>query len=343
VPAIPSPAVPSAEQVAQALAEAPVLAPDAARALLEDAARRGEAPGHALDVALYVASAGFADIDRATLDELSGLFAKSWRTRSAADQGRIQAYLRYARAGEPLSPEAAAKGRALFGEGVRSLPPAAQARLTALFGTAVTAGITHRQRAEERTRVAVLNPPPLAEAPAPTAETSLQARAHASRWPAAEAGSGDGTLTAVTAESAGQDASEPGLTRSTGRGESYWRSRAASARSAVEAAEKNVRRLEEQASRGGPAVAGPLPAACQAGVVTAYRGQSTVGGRGAIELRDASRNSVHCDSEVQSQQAARNAQSQLEAARASLKRAQKALDDLDDEARQAGALPGWLR
>jgi hypothetical protein len=37
------------------------------------------------------------------------------------------------------------------------------------------------------------------------------------------------------------------------------------------------------------------------------------------------------------------AQSELEAARAALAVAQKAVDDLEDDARRAGALPGWVR
>lgn len=37
------------------------------------------------------------------------------------------------------------------------------------------------------------------------------------------------------------------------------------------------------------------------------------------------------------------AQRELEAARAALAAAQKAVDDLEDDARRAGALPGWVR
>ena len=37
------------------------------------------------------------------------------------------------------------------------------------------------------------------------------------------------------------------------------------------------------------------------------------------------------------------AETNLEAAKAELARAHKALEDLEDEARKKGALPGWLR
>lgn len=344
VPADATPAALTAEQVAQAVAEAPLLAPEAARALLTEGARRGQAPGHALDSALYVASVGFPDLDRTSLDELGGLFARAWSARSAADQGRIQAYMQYARAGEPLSPESVAAGRALFGESVRSLPPASQARLTTLFATAVAAGIAHQQRAEERTRVAALTPLPAAETPkpAPPADMSPQARAHASRWPAASGSSGPGAAAAnTTSEPRAGYASDRARDASTGGSESYWRSRAGSARSAVTAAEKRVRDLEEQATRGGPVVSGPLPAACQASAPTRGGHESgTVLGPSAWER---TKNVVHCDGEILRQQQAQGTQTQLDAAREQLKRAQKALEALEDEARRAGALPGWLR
>ena len=333
----PTPAVVSPEQVQQAVAEAPLLAPGAARALLTEAARRGQVPGHALDSALHIASVGFADLDRATLDELGDLFARSWSARPARDQGRIQAYLQYARSGEPLSPEAVTAGRTLFVESVRALPAASQGRLTAAFGKAVATGIAYQQQAEERARVAALTPLPPAEAPPPALADDLpesaQARDHTSRWPTTSATS------PVAAPASGEPSAESdaGDRGSRGRSESYWRSRAAGARSAVESAEKRVRDLEEQATRGGPVVPGPLPPACQAGV------RYNPAGLSPVKLRDESRNAVSCDSEILRQQGARNTQNQLDAARESLTRAQKALDALEDEARRAGALPGWLR
>lgn len=328
-PAEPTPAAVSPEQVRQAVAEAPLLAPGTAQALLTETARRGQIPGHALDNALYIAGIGFADLDRATLDELGELFARSWSARPARDQARILAYMQFARLGEPLSPEAVTAGRTLFVESVRALPAASQARLTAAFGKAVAAGIAHRQQAEERARVAELAPPPPQAHNLPQAE---QARAHA--WGGAM--TGESSLVEArgsSGSSVGYQSDERGAS---GQGEAYWRSRAAGARSAVESAEKRVRDLEQQATRGGPLVPGPLPPACQAGARPG-------GGEGSVELRDRSRNTVRCDSEILRQQGARITQNQLDAARESLKRAQTAHDALDEEARRAGALPGWLR
>jgi hypothetical protein len=328
------------------VADAPLLSPGAARELLAESARRGQAPTHALDGALFVAGVGFADLDRATLDGLGEMFSQSLSTRSAADRGRIQAYMQYARAGEPLSPEAVAAGRALFAQSVRSLPAGSQARLTALFEKAVIAGIAHQQQAEERARQAALAPLPAVETPAATqADTSgrvAQAVSGGSRRPAGSAGGGGIALGVAVEGGRNADPVDRGSGASTGGSESYWRSRAASARTAVATAEKRVHDLEEQAARGGLVVPGPTSAACQAGVETSVGGVTTWKG-GAVELRDAARNAKRCDSEILRQQAARDTQTQLDSAREALKRAQKALDDLEDEARRAGALPGWLR
>jgi hypothetical protein len=336
--AAPAPVALTEGQVQRVVADAPLLTPAAARALLEEDARRGQARTHALDRALFVASVGFADLDRPTLDELGALISRSWSTRSAADQGRIQAYLQYVRAGEPLSPEAADTGRALLVESVARLSPPSRARLTALFEKAVSAGIAHQRQAEERGRRAAAEPLPATDASFPPVDEDAPEPADLDR----RAGAGPSGPTAApmaAAEARGDDARD----RRGPASETYWRSRAASARAAVAAAEKRVHDLEEQAARGGPVAPGPLPAACQAGTVVGYGGETFLAGKGAVQLREESKNQVHCDSEVLRQQAAQNTQKQLEAARASLDRARKALDDLEDEARRAGALPGWLR
>ena len=336
-PAEPTGAAVTEEQVRQAVAAAPLLTSEAARVLLTEQARRGQATTHALDGALAVASVGFADLDRGTLDELGQLFRGTWGHRSDAQVGRIQAYLQYARAGEPLSPQSVAAGRALIVEGVRALPAAAQGRLGVLFEKAVAAGIAHQQQAEERARVAAAMPLLPVEAPllSPSAETSRQQASFAGGWPEPVAA---GTAVAVTSSEPvrGGYASDPRGAESAAKSESYWRSRAASARSALAAAEKRVRDLEEQAARGGLVVPGPIGVACQAGTFIGQRAPTA-------EDREASRNARQCDGEILRQQRARTTQGELEAARDSLKRAQKALEDLEEEARRAGALPGWLR
>ena len=276
-PAAATPSAVSEEMVRQAVAEAPLLAPEAARALLVETVRRGRLADDALGVALFVAGIGFQDLDRATLAELSELFSRCWNSRSAADQKRIQAYMRYARAGEALSPEAIAAGRALFVESIRVLPAESQRRLTSLFTRAVTTGIAHQLQAEERARLAALSPFPAAETqtPTPGSDTSGPATAYRRRGSAAAAIGPAAVVDGSSGEPRGADADEPSRDASAGRGESYWRSRAQGARSAVAAAEKRVRELEEKAARGGPLVPGPFPEACQA--VAPSRGRHPAG------------------------------------------------------------------
>lgn len=254
VVAEPKPAVASLEPAQRAMAEAPLLTPESARALLTEIARRGQDPGHALDSALFVASVGFADLDRATLDELGERFARSRSARSTSEQGRIQAYMRHAREGEPLSPEAIAEGRALFAEGVRALPAASQGRLRALFAKAVAAGIAHQQQAEERARVAALMPLQSAQMPSPArAEIppqSAQARADASRWPGTSgrnpaAGTTDGPgPTSEAAESASPGESDWDKLNAKNQ---RWRDVYRPAKAKVDRLQAEVAKLEEDA------------------------------------------------------------------------------------------------
>lgn len=196
----PKHAVASLDPAQRAMAEAPLLTPESADALLTEMARRGQDSGHLLDTALFVANSGFADLDRATLGELGDHIARSWSARSAPERDRIQAYLRHARQGETLSPEAVDEGRALFAEGVRALPAASRERLMALFARTVAAGIANQQQAEERARVARLTPLPQTGTPSSalpeTSSESVHARADASRW----SGESEGDSVTVTTD-----------------------------------------------------------------------------------------------------------------------------------------------
>jgi hypothetical protein len=322
-PAAPAPPGPSAEQVDDAVARAPVLGRDAVQALLSEAARRGETIEQPLDSALHIASLGFADIDRATLAELGRLLTQSWATRSAGDRARIQAYVRNAREGEPLSPDAIDAGRRLFVAGVRSLPAASQARLTALLGTAVAAGIAHRIDAEERSRVAALTPLTPAELPPPP---SAQASAQSGAAPGA--GSRSSPIGGVAGSTGVTNQVATGSDR--GRGETYWRSRAERARAAVVTAESRLQQLEAEAARLGPVRPGALPAPCQK--LTGRR-------PGDWEAKTW----VECDMDTQHALKTQDLAARVEAARAQLKQAKQALEELEEEARRDGALPGWLR
>lgn len=321
--AVPAPSGPSAEQIDAAVAEGAVLTREAAEALLGEAARRGESAEHPLDSALYVASLGFGDMDRATLDELGELMTRSWKTRPAGDQGLIHAYMRHARQGEPLSPDAIDAGRALFVAGVRGLPAASQARIKTLFAKAVAAGIGQRARAEDRTRVAALTPLPPPEGPPSPAPRPVTP---SSPTPAPGYSSGPvGSAAGATGEEYGG-----GRQSASGGGESYWRSRAQAARAAVAAAESRVRALEAEAARLGPVRPGALPQACQ-----------EVTSRRAGEWETKTR--LVCDEDTQRALRTQQMATQVEEARAQLRQAQQRLEDLEEEARRAGALPGWLR
>jgi hypothetical protein len=244
--------VASPESAQQAIAEAPLLNPESALALLTEMARRGQEPGHALDSALFVASAGFAELDRATLGELGEAFARSWSARSTSEQARIQAYMRHAREGEPLSPEGIAEGRALFAEGVRSLPAGSQERLRTLFGNAVAAGIAHQQQAEERARVAALTPLPSAETP-PPALREIPTRSARARAAASPPETGGNPVGGTTAEP--RRASEAAESASSGQSDwdalqaknERWRGIYRPAKAKVDRLQAEVAKLEEDA------------------------------------------------------------------------------------------------
>src|SRR5262249_44814550 len=253
----PIPAVVTPEQVQQAMAEAPLLTAQAAQALLAEAARRGHAFPDALDATLYISSEGFPDLDRATSTEIAELLEKTWSTGSPAEQRRIQAYVQqYGTTGELLSPEAAAAGRALFATRLRALPTASRERLAALFATALTTGITHRQQAEARGQQALLNPfTPVAASPSPTATASRGATTP-SQGPAgipASRGRGAGGVelgpvsggprrvtTSASLPALGAPVDRYGQPVPGGATESEWRARISGARMARDAAEKRV-------------------------------------------------------------------------------------------------------
>ncbi len=66
-------------------------------------------------------------------------------------------------------------------------------------------------------------------------------------------------------------------------------------------------------------------------------------GEPIIAFRDSTKGMVTCDTEILAMNKAKGLQGQLEAAREALRNAQEALNELPNEARRDGALPGWLR
>ena len=105
-----------------------------------------------------------------------------------------------------------------------------------------------------------------------------------------------------------------GPTDSNGKSESYWRGRYASAQRAIDAADRRVKELEASVAQYGPIPQGPA--------VGCYTGDCMSAGQ---------------------IMAGQRALRQLEAAKEQAAAARKAMDDLQEAARRAGALPGWLR
>lgn len=93
--------------------------------------------------------------------------------------------------------------------------------------------------------------------------------------------------------------------------EAYWRARARDRRDAVSSAERQVAELEARVN--------------------------------ALRNDLAPTNAMQANREQNRQAALGRAIADLEQAQASVIRARQALDDLEDEARRKGALPGWLR
>jgi hypothetical protein len=114
------------------------------------------------------------------------------------------------------------------------------------------------------------------------------------------------------------------------RGESYWRSRAQQMRAAVAAAEKKLKAAEGAAVQAGPLQPGDYKVPCQKGRV--FEPGHTLG----EEMNP-------CASTGVSHEVAVAAKTRVESARQALSEARQALANFEEEARRAGALPGWIR
>lgn len=141
----------------------------------------------------------------------------------------------------------------------------------------------------------------------------------------------------ASGSAASRDARTPAAPPPSGSGEAYWRDRATAARAAVERAEKAVRDAEAKETAMGPTIPGQTAAPCAQGAAPGRPGESVTG------LRDRGKTTVTCDAETLHILDGQKAHAETEAAHARLAAARKAVDDLEDEARKAGALPGWLR
>jgi len=131
-------------------------------------------------------------------------------------------------------------------------------------------------------------------------------------------------------DTAGSTAPATASSASGQRGESYWRSRAQQLRAAVAAAEARLKDAEKASAGAGPIPYGDYKVPCQ---------------KGQLVQSDGSLGPVvnPCSSTGSDYQRSVAAKSQLEWARQSLEQARQALASFEEEARRAGALPGWIR
>jgi hypothetical protein len=301
--------------VSAAIAHSAFLTRSGAEALVEDQVRRGQAVGDLEEAGLLSALNGFSVLPPARALEVGDSLRQVYAILSNDQGSRLESLLGQIRTGTAQS-EHVAEAVALLNEGASRLPPPMRARLQAQFEGAVMTSVSMRAEAAKHPDQGLVPgaypmAPPRAPVRAPVVAGDPRGAAPARRE-APEASGGGGSRD--------------------DRGEAYWRGRANAARAAVEAAQRRVTDLEQRAARFGPIHPGPITAPCQSGVQT--------GGR--IDPASANK-TVTCDIDALRQQEAWKIQAELEQARAALERTRRALDSLDEEARQAGALPGWLR
>ena len=114
------------------------------------------------------------------------------------------------------------------------------------------------------------------------------------------------------------------------RGEAYWRSRAQQMRAAVATAEQKLKAAEGAAVQAGPLQPGDYKVPCQKGRV--FEPGHTLG----EEMNPCAATGVRHEVAVA-------AKTRVESARQALADARQALVRFEEEARRAGALPGWIR
>jgi len=305
-------AVPQQDSVQAALAGNALLTPEAARALAGAWRQRGLATDDLSETALLMAIKGFGTLPAAKADALRSSFDRLYSVLPGADRAETERLLGQIREGR-AQPEDLARAVTLMDSGVQKLDAATRQRFQDQYSAAVLVAIAMR---DESDRIAAAGPPTYAAAiPAVAAGPPV-----ASAEPAVLPGTGyPGALYGASGGSAGGAASvrRPGNDSD----EAYWRNRANQLRAAVERAEAAVRAAETDL-RGAmlrdyqPACPG-LPPVLTSEAIRNWKCQLS----GLVPA----------------------ARAKLEAAQASLERAKRQLEGLDDEARRAGALPGWIR
>jgi hypothetical protein len=286
------------------VALAPEITPAAAVLLVREVPN-AVGPGLA-DFGLLIATRGFAHMERADLDEMSALIEQSYATLPPADHKWMGDYMRMLRDGS-LSPADGDRGRRLLTQAVRALPDGPRERLRSLMEAAIRAGLEARRQAEARGQQALLAATPVTPAPVVAARS--------------------------TPESGEPGPATPRPPRglpSQGKGEAYWRARMAAARGQVTQLKAEIGALDKEAARFvyGP---GPEPSCSSIANTPAE----------AAAQQSCLKTKQNWQLTWQAQQ--KDRLDRLARKRDELAEAERAIGDVEDEARRDGALPGWLR
>ncbi len=293
-----------------------------AQALVDELASRGFRPASLQDATLATADRGFAALDPAERDELGRLFRGAYARRPTGEQAEIEGYLGHVRGGVFLPAEQAERGRRLLASALGDLQPAMRQRLQVLFGAAVEAGMRERRAAEERGRLAIASGP----LSAPNGSAAPVSPPRVMPDPVGDRSRPREVVAAATTAQPRAQAAE--------RGEDHWRGRVAKARADITAAETRLARADAEAKKTMYGTAAPPTESGTCNIPDYVVRQ----GSEAIKKWSCTTSDGYSDLRKHGVSLAA-----VEAAKADLERARTALADLEEEARRAGALPGWLR
>ena len=300
---------PPPDPVQAALDGNSLLTAGAARALAEAWQRRGMATEGLGETALLMAIRGFGTLPAAKAEALRTSFDRLYAVLPPEDRAVTERLLGQIREGRAQSDDLG-RAVALMDSGVRKMDEVPRRQFQDQYSAAVLVAIAMR---DESDRIALAGRPvsvaSQAGGPSSEAVTRLAAPAPAGPTPPAPRR----MAVASPDSSSGSGRADPG--------EAHWRNRATQLRATADRAQATVRAAEtdlraamrREYQPGCP----PLPPVLTTEAIRNYK--CVLGG------------------------AVPAARATLERAQADLERAKRQLDGLDDEARRAGAPPGWIR
>jgi hypothetical protein len=297
---------------------APELSPSAARRLVAATATYSSEVFLA-ERGLLLATNGFSSMRREDVAELGRLYSRGYQGLGPADREWMSTYVQRLRGGA-LTAEDSTRGRTLMTRSVNALSATERSKLQSLFERALVAGLRDEQLAAERARnESATAPPPRSASSSSTGSP-----------PVSFGGTPWEDRTARNDAARSGNAAPP-QRETNAKGEAYWRSRMQAARERVTSLEKRVADLERTSNAsaygsGYVEVCRP-PERLTRETERAY--QECVQRTGAQPFREVAGHQRDLE--------------RLDQARRDLAAARIAVSDLEDEARRAGAPPGWLR